>query len=120
AVEKALPEASPSARALQTCLDGCTQRSRQPSERTEARGQKRLELLSQPARQYRRIATARHRHDDRRTIHECRHDEARQLATVDNVHRNPAPLGLVRDPCIDCMLAPARDDDALALEQLRA
>src|SRR5690606_16773211 len=59
AVEKALPEASPSARALQTCLDGCTQRSRQPSERTEARGQKRLELLSQPARQYRRIATAR-------------------------------------------------------------
>ena len=63
--------------------------------------QERFELLAQTTREHRRIAAAADCNDDRRAIDDGRHDEARQLAIVDDVHRNVTPLGLVRDPRID-------------------
>ena len=55
---------------------------------------------------------------DRRAIDDRGHDEARQLAIVDDVHRHVAALGLTRDPRVDRMLVGGRDRQAHAVEML--
>ena len=81
--------------------------------------QERLEPLAQTTREHRRIAAAADCHDDRRAIDDCRHDEARQLAIVDDVDRNVPALGLPRDPRIDRAFVRCRDRQPHAVQMLR-
>ena len=59
--------------------------------------QRALDLGAQPARQRGRGAAGRDGDGDRPAIDDRGHDEARQRRTVDDVHRQAAPLGGVRD-----------------------
>src|SRR6185295_18851519 len=97
-------------------LDRRPQLARQLGERPEALWKERLETLTQAACEDRRITATADGDHDRRAIDDRRHDEARQLAIVDDVHRNVTALGLTRDPGIDRMLVGCRDRQAHAVE----
>ena len=119
AIEEVFPEHAAARWILDARLDRRTQFARQPGERAEPLRQERFEALAQSAREHRRIAAATDSDDDRRAIDDRRHDEARQLAIVDDVDRNVTTLGLARDPCVDRALVGRRDRQPHAVQMLR-
>src|SRR5690606_29508611 len=116
AVKEVLPEPPPIARVLDTLFDDFAQRARELREDSESLRQKRFESLANSTRQHRRIAAAADRDDDRRTIHDGRHDETRQLAIVDDVDGHVSTVSLMRDPRVDGMLIRRGDREAHAFE----
>src|SRR5690606_40448743 len=99
-----LPESAAITRTRDALFHGAAQRSRQLRENAEALRQERFEPFAKPTGQYGRLAAAADPDDDRRTIHDRRHDETRQIAVIDDVDRHVAALGLTCHARVDGVL----------------
>ena len=94
--EDAIPEAPARARLIERAADLLAEdlgEARHPADR---RRQGALDLGAQPARQRRRGTAGRDGDGDGRAIDDRRHDEARKLRPIDDVHRHAALLGGLR------------------------
>ena len=108
-----LPEQAAGAHALEFVLEGLAESGHQVSQAAPASRQRRLQLIAQLARQYRRGPGGTDTDQHRGTVHDGRKDEISQRRVIHHIHRQAFFLGQLRHRGIHGPIVSGTNDQSL-------